>query len=94
MTPADVLAAAAVAGVDVYLKPDGSPAVRGNPSAALLAALKEHRAGVIEQLGGDRPREWCGRCEAWIYQAEDSEAFCMMRKCEFRERARREDGPL
>ena len=59
MTAAEVLASAEVAGVDVYLRPDGTPAVRGNPSPALLAALKEHRAGVVRLLGGTPEPETC-----------------------------------
>lgn len=102
MTAADVLTQAAVAGCEVYLK-DGKPVVRGSPNAALLAALKEHRAGIVALLGGAAGPEWCeghpdpddwkklGRvvvCRAWVYEAADSEAFCNLRGCPFRRRAR------
>lgn len=52
MTAAEVLALADAAGVVVSLRPDGTPTVSGNPNAALMAALKEHRAEIIRLLGG------------------------------------------
>ena len=61
MTPAGVLMQAAVAGVEVVLREDGQPVVRGGrPNAALLAALREHRAGIVRLLGGTPEPERCG----------------------------------
>lgn len=30
--------------------------------------------------------EWCELCHCWVYEAEDSEAFCRMKHCLFRAR--------
>lgn len=94
MTASSVLDSAAAVGCDVYLKPNGQPTVKGKPNAALLAALKEHRAEIVILLGGDRPREWCSRCETWVYEAEDSEAFCRPASCSFRRKARHGGVPI
>jgi hypothetical protein len=34
--------------------------------------------------------EWCDGCTSWVYEAEDTEAFCRMKYCRFRARARRQ----
>lgn len=68
MTAADVLRDCAVAGVDVYLRDDGAPAYRGSPNAALKAALKEHRAGVVALLGGAAGPE---ACAGYTYRFRD-----------------------
>ena len=56
MTAAErILEQAAVDGVDIGLRADGQPVVQstGNkPSAAMLAALREHRAEIVRLLGG------------------------------------------
>ena len=59
MTAADVLRECEAVGVEVYLRDDGSPAYKGSPNAALRAALKEHRAGVVRLLGGTPEPETC-----------------------------------
>lgn len=89
MTAREVLDLAAVAGIDVYLRDTGQPAVRGGiPNAALMAALKEHRTGIIRLLGGDPSPDWCDECRAWISEAVDSESFCSLKACVFRRRVR------
>lgn len=105
MTASEVLDLAAVAGIEVFLREDGTPTIRGGtPNAALMAALKEHRAAIIELLGGERQAEWCGVrpdptpkhpdrvivCNSWVFEAVDSENFCRLRGCPFRARARKD----
>jgi hypothetical protein len=59
MTAREVLDLALAADVEVFLRPDGRPAWKGNPNEALKAALIEHRGEIIELLGGERPVEKC-----------------------------------
>lgn len=33
--------------------------------------------------------EWCELCTSWVYEAEDSEAFCTMKFCKFRARCKK-----
>lgn len=88
MTPAEVLDLAAVAGCEVYLRETDQPAVRGSvPNAALLAALKEHRAGIIALLK-DEPVT-CGECRALVREAVDGVWWCDRSKCPMRRGARR-----
>jgi hypothetical protein len=69
LTPADVVRLAEVAGFEVVLRDDGSPALRGPPgvvpNAALKAALAEHRAGIVAMLG--RPPE-PEACPGYLYR--------------------------
>ncbi len=32
--------------------------------------------------------EWCELCTSWVYDDEDSEAFCTMKFCKFRARCK------
>jgi hypothetical protein len=69
LTAADVLLECDVAGIDVALREDGQPVVRaGRPNAALMAALKEHRAGIIELLGGKPVQPGPVRCDGYVYR--------------------------
>lgn len=87
MTPADVLRECAVAGVEVYLRDDGSPAFKGSPNAALLAALKEHRAGIVAELGGTVEPEMCGECRALVRPENgDVGRLCHWRRCPYKAR--------
>ena len=71
MTPADVLAEAAVAGFAVVLRDDGTPALKCAPglapNAALKAALREHRAGIIRLLGGTVEP---ATCPGYVFKAK------------------------
>ena len=33
--------------------------------------------------------DWCDLCFMWVYECEDSEAFCNMKLCKFKARAKR-----
>lgn len=91
MTAKEVLEECFIYNIEVYLREDGKPAVKGKPNAALLAQLKIHRDEIIRLLGGVQDREWCDRCETWVYEAEDSEAFCFSPSCPFRINCRMSD---
>jgi hypothetical protein len=58
----------------------GTAKVAGDPSAELLARLREHKAEIVEILGGNRCR-WCGEPLAWPGSAgvilADGAAECM-----------------
>ena len=88
MTPADVLRECAVAGLEIFLRPDGTPAVKGGrPNAALLAALKEHRAGIVAELGGTAEPETCGECRALVRpESGDVGRVCDLRRCPYKAR--------
>jgi hypothetical protein len=95
MSPAqEALNAAAVAGVEVYLNEAGSPVLKGNPNRALMMALKENKAEIVKILGGKPEPEFCDMCNAWIFEAVDSENFCRVVQtrttpgCPFRQRVR------
>lgn len=94
MTAAGVLLQAAAAGFEVALKDDGSPVLKGppgeRPNAALLAALKEHRAGIITLLGGGRVATTCEPCGALVYGAWDDPTFCDRKRCPMRAQVRRQ----
>lgn len=94
MTPAqEALNAAVIAGVEVFLK-DGSPCLRGSPNAALMAALKANKTEIIKLLGGKVEPEFCDLCNAWVFEAIDSDNFCRVvgskttPACPFRQRVR------
>src|SRR5215213_11929950 len=63
MSAAALLAETRAAGLSIRLA-DGKLELAGNPSADLLARLREVRADLIEILGGDRCRH-CGEQMAW-----------------------------
>lgn len=88
MTAKEVLDEAFVFGCEVYLRDDGKPAIKGNPNAALLGLLKIHRDEIVRLLGGLPDREQCEMCNTWVYEAEDSEAFCFQSACPFRIKCR------
>jgi hypothetical protein len=103
----EIVARSIVDGCEVHLRPDGSPAVRGKPNAALLAALKENRIEIIRLLGGNpelapespapkkhefkRICDDCSLCNKIVFEYEDSLAFCNMIRCPYRRRARQEE---
>jgi hypothetical protein len=62
VTPADLLTRLDVEGFGVRLA-DGRPALTcppgKRPNAALLAALRQHRAGIVALLGGTVEPETC-----------------------------------
>lgn len=69
----------------------------------LVAWMQEHRAGLIELIGHQRPLQRCPGasnhkgpivCDAWVYEAADSEGFCRLEKCPFKPKAVREEGPF
>jgi len=92
MTTQDVIDQAAAAGFELFLRDDGKPSIRhpngARPNAALLAELKARRREVVRLLGGLVEAERCGECTAWVYEAEDSEAFCFQRSCPMRRSCR------
>ena len=79
MTAAAVLAEATRAGVTLRLV-GGKAKVAGEPSAELLARLREHKQEIVEILSADRCR-WCGEWLAWPEPAgvtlDDGIAECM-----------------
>lgn len=90
MTAADVLRECAVAGFEVRLREDGSPVIAagggGRPNAALLAALREHRAGIVATLGGTPAPDTCGECRALVRPENGREAIgllCDRRGCPY-----------
>ena len=106
-TAEDALTYAAICGVEVYLRPDGTPVHKGNtPNAALLGMLKKHRDEIIIALGGTPkplpakkallqydPPERCTLCAMLVVECEDSDAFCNLDLCYFRNRARQVKQP-
>lgn len=103
----DALTYAAICGVDVFLRADGTPAYKGEtPNAALKGMLKENRDEIIKLLGGVPkplavkkpllqmdPPERCTLCAMLVIECEDSDAFCNLDLCYFRTRARQAKGP-
>jgi hypothetical protein len=92
LTPSDVLDLAAVAGIGVRLRPDGTPALDCpagvRPNAALMAALKEHRAGIVDLLN-DSPVT-CDGCRALVREVADDLWWCSVKACPQRKAARRQ----
>lgn len=103
MTAQQLLDYADLIGCPVKLNAAGQPTVGGKPNAALLGALKVNRNEIIRLLGGQEcakvdqetsEPDYCDRCSAWILEAEDTQAFCFDRRCEFRRRCRYAEGPF
>lgn len=80
MTAEEVILQAEVAGCTIRVK-NGRPSITGNPNQALLAALREHRAEILEILdpGGTHepppipviPATYdlviCDTCDSWCH---------------------------
>lgn len=81
MTAEDTLFAIDLAGFTVVVK-DGRPSLQcpagKRPNAALLAALKEHRAGVLALLGVEAPAP---PPESRLSQIVTTEAACDPEVC-------------
>jgi hypothetical protein len=93
VTAADLLTRLDVEGFGVRLA-DGRPALTcppgKRPNAALMAALKQHRAGIVALFGGTVEPDVCtgtvyrgthSPCGVWVFEADDSEAFCRATGC-------------
>jgi hypothetical protein len=77
MTAADVLYQAEAAGCTIRVR-DGKPTVTGRPNAALLAALTEHREGILDILLGPTV---CDLCRARVHP-ENGSRIDFVRVCE------------
>jgi hypothetical protein len=83
VTPWDVLHQAEAAGCTIRVR-DGKPTVDGRPNAALLAALREHRDGILDILLGPTV---CDLCRAWVHPEngrQDVARLCEMVRCPYR----------
>lgn len=83
MTAAEVLYQAEAAGCTIRVR-DGKPTVDGKPNAALIAALKEHREGILDILLGPTV---CEVCSAWCRPENgrlDIGRLCEMTRCPFK----------